>query len=192
MTGGGTKPVPFLGSGFWGPESAQDYRTRALAAFDFIPFQGSRTSNWPADWNPPSSHPWSKTAAADPTGRFEPPDDIWNLCGIQFQVIRAFKLPQPPPLDNPCAAGNAQLNNMSMISQEILTLVGASEHALIFDPLFPIIVSFGYPNCGNWYGQWTHATVEIDLADSSPRAPFSRMNSGTTCWEPGMTQIRAT
>ena len=168
VTGGGTKPVPFLGSGFWGPESAQDYRTRALAAFDFIPFQGSRTSNWPADWNPPSSHPWSKTAAADPTGRFEPPDDIWNLCGIQFQVIRAFKLPQPPPLDNPCAAGNAQLNNMSMISQEILTLVGASEHALIFDPLFPIIVSFGYPNCGNWYGQWTHATVEIDLADSSP------------------------
>ncbi|MBI3203393.1 MAG: hypothetical protein HYZ29_17780 [Myxococcales bacterium] len=152
----------------WGPESEQDYRTRALALFDFIPFQGSRTSNWPADWNPPSSHPWSKTAAADPVGRLDPPDDIWERCGIQFQVIRAFKLPQPAPPDKPCAAGNPQLNSKEAISKEILALVGPSEHSLIFESLQPIVVSFGFPDCGNWFGQWTHATVEIDLADSFP------------------------
>ncbi len=155
----------------WGPESAQDYRTRALALFDFIPFQGSRTSNWPADWNPPSSHPWNKTAAADPVGTFDPPDDIWEQCGIQFQVIRAFKFPQPAPPTLPCQVASPQLKSYGEIGlEDIRPAVGESEYSLIFDQLHPLVVSFGYANCSNWYGQYIPGQnlVEIDLADAAP------------------------
>lgn len=153
-----------------GGASAQDFRTRASALFDFIPFQGSRTSNWPADWTTdPSSWPWSKHAADDPTAYYDPPDDIWSQCGIQFQVVRTFRF-MKSNADIGCSEGGANLASYNDIGQRILAAVGASQWSLIFDELNPLVVNFAHVNCPYWFGNWVvnHKQVEIDRADLLP------------------------
>jgi len=153
-----------------GGAAAQDFRTRASALFDFIPFQGSRTSNWPADWaTDPSSWPWSKHAADDPVAYYDPPDDVWSQCGIQFQVVRTFRFSVAST--NPaCYGASPTIMTYDAIGQRILAAVGPSEWSLIFNDLMPLVANFAYMNCANFFGNWVvdQKQVEIDRADVFP------------------------
>jgi hypothetical protein len=153
-----------------GSAAAQDYRSRASALFDFIPFRGSRTSNWPTDWLEPSVWPWTKTQADDPTADYDPPDDVWSQCGIQFQVVRVFRFPFDFSA-SPCQAHEHNFADPTTVRDPLIdSAIGPVERAILVDELAPVFANFGYLNCANFFGNAVpeKKVIELDRADLPP------------------------
>ena len=143
-----------------GSPAEQDYGSRGRALFDFIPFHGQLTDTVPAGWKPQSS--------ANPTANYDPPDDLWSRCGIQFQVLATFVFKRrqgDQTLDN-CFAGNNHFEFLVPRNKLIAQQVGPAAAALIAN-LEPVIASFGYLNCP-WGG---HAVVDERVAEIDRAAP---------------------
>ncbi|MCL4750266.1 MAG: hypothetical protein KJ015_08905, partial [Myxococcales bacterium] len=167
------KNYPAAGDPQW-----QDFRTRAAALFDFIPFQGSRTTNWPADWGEssfwfpePTMWPWTKFESEDPTAYYDPPDDVWTQCGIQFQVVAAFMFDAPKQFEQYCYAGARHFYDADSERNNLIEgAVGQHGRKLLVTDLSPVFAEFGYLACSNFWGNWVvgSATFEIDRADASP------------------------
>ena len=153
----------------YGTEELQDFQTEGRALFDFIPFEGSKTSTAVAGWNP--------NATDDPVFHYDSPDDIWTQCGIQFQVVRTFKTYPSAPLPD-CHTQMTYrvfVHDLWERSPKMLDVLNAEypnhpqvvtdiQAALI--ELNPIIADFGYPGCPGFFGKNDGQTViEIDISN---------------------------
>ncbi|MBI3202085.1 MAG: hypothetical protein HYZ29_11125 [Myxococcales bacterium] len=145
----------------------QDFGSRGRALLDFIPFHGDLTDTVPPGWNPKSS--------IDPTGEYEPPDDLWSRCGIQFQVVATlvFKRRSDNQTLNNCDQGHNHFAFQTERNELIAKALGPAAAGFI-QKLQPAIASFGYLHCP-WTG---HAVVAEGVAEIN-RAP------------PGLHDVRA-
>lgn len=153
---------------------AYDFRAKARALFDFIPFWGSITNTVPAGWNPQASD--------NPVGLWLPPDDIFTACGIQLQVVRTFKFRrqyQPPlPICDPdptrrnFADDQIRLEKVAaQLTQEAggNAVVGTVLAHQLLELLDPMLVDIGRLACYGYKGKADPAAgiVEIDREASS-------------------------
>ncbi len=156
--------VSWIRPGLEWPPAEQDFRARGRALFDFIPFKGSYTNTAPSQWNA------ANTAAPEPY--YDPPDDIWTQCGIQFQVVAEFKFDAqkvPPPCNK---TGNVQeFAEVGAVKNLIAGQIGAGAAEELLTLLAPVRAHFGYLGCSNFRGKGdlgdTHS-LHIDRADSGP------------------------
>ncbi len=141
-----------------GTPAEQDFRNRGRALFDFIPFHGGLTDTVPPGWNPKKS--------ASPTAEYEPPDDVWSQCRIQFQVLATlmFERRNIPDL-NQCYPHVNHFELKKERDKLIAKELGPAASGLI-EQLEPVVASFGYLNC-----PWTGNTVvdeHVAEVDSAP------------------------
>ncbi|MBK7584443.1 MAG: hypothetical protein IPI67_30090 [Myxococcales bacterium] len=143
-----------------GPASEQDFLARGRALIDYIPFKGSNINSAP--------NPWNAADTAAPELWYEPPDDIWTQCGIQFQVVAGFKFDAEHE-SSPCDP-NPQVMEFAeeaSIRDLVAAAIGEPAKALLLDELQPAFAEFGFAHCSNYRGKTSkNVHAQIDREDS--------------------------
>jgi hypothetical protein len=86
-----------------GPDDDSTFRAKAL--FDFIPYHQPSFQASQLSWNDVKK-PNQQTRILDPAAYEEPPDDIWDQCNVQTQVVASFAFDMGPSW-NPMCSDNA-------------------------------------------------------------------------------------
>ena len=140
-----------------GSQSAQDQRWELQAAFDYIPFYGSKLDTIPDDW---LSKGWRQ-----PETPYFPPDDIFAQCGIQFQVVEVFMLQTQGPLSsqdcNPAKPVNVFASDTWRDTQ-LQQALGLPEYQALVT-LDPIDVEVGHWTCSGFSGKGSDDDRQVQI-----------------------------